>query len=56
MSPYCGEQSLTAVELSECTNTTYVAMDTYATLPRWVGRNIINSSMRRGDTLSYITR
>ena len=42
-------QNLTAVELSECTNTKYVAMDMYATLFILVGRNIINSSMRRGD-------
>ena len=49
VSPYYGEQQLTAVELSECTNTKYVAMDMYATLFVLVGRNIINSSMRRGD-------
>ena len=42
-----GEQNLTAVELSECTNTKYVAMDMYATLFILVGGNIINDSMRR---------
>ena len=29
---YLGEQNKTAAELSECTNTKYVAMDMYATL------------------------
>ena len=42
-----GEHNLTAVELSECTNTKYVAMDMYATLFILVGGNIINDSMRR---------
>ena len=56
VSPYWGEQNLTAVELSERTNTKYVAMDMYATLFILVGRNLINSSMRRGDKWSCITR
>ena len=30
-------------------NTKYVAMEMYATLFILVGRNIINSSMKRGD-------
>ena len=40
---------MTAVELSECTNTKYVAIDMYATLFILVGRNNINISMRRWD-------
>ena len=40
---------MTAVDLSESKNTKYVAMVMYATLYILVGRNIINSSMRRGD-------
>ena len=38
-------QNLTAVELSECTNTKYVAMDMYETLFILIGRNVISSSM-----------
>ena len=56
VSPYWGEQNLTAVELSEGTNTKCVAMDVYATLFMLVGRNIINSSTRRGDKWSCLTR
>ena len=41
VSPYWGEQNLTAVGLSECANKQYVAMDMYATLFILVGRNII---------------
>ena len=47
---------MTAVDLSESKNTKYVAMVMYATLYILVGRNIINSSMRRGDKWSCITR
>ena len=36
------------MELSEWTNTKYVAMDMYAILFILVGRNIVNSSIRRG--------
>ena len=46
VSPYRGEQHLTPVELSECTNTKHVAMDMYATLFILVGRTIINNRMR----------
>ena len=54
--PYWRERNLAAVELSECTNTKYVAMDIYTTLFTLVGRNIINSSMRKGDKWSCISR
>ena len=43
------EQNLTAVELSECTNTKYVATDMHAAIFILVGRNVINSSVRKGD-------
>ena len=54
LSPYWGEQNMTAVELSECTNMWLrICMGPYFLL---VGRNNINSSMWRGDKWSCITR
>ena len=43
-----------AVEVSECANTKYVAMDMYATLFILVGRNTVYSSIRRGNKWSCI--
>ena len=42
-----GKIIMSAVELSECRNKTYMTMDIYATLFILVGHNIINSSMLR---------
>ena len=44
-----------AVELSEYTNTNYVAMDMYETLFMLVGRSMLSSSMMTEDKINTRT-
>ena len=55
VSPYRGKQNMLAVELSEYTNTNYVAMDMYETLFMLVGRSILSSSMMTEDKINTRT-